>query len=111
MCPRDEYGNPRLQCTFRIAKSKTSVSAVSAFNFTSCVLPSSIIKGAAHFQILLVEKGTCFALWKDVIDNLSKYTDQGRNSIHFRILMKILMKKIHENCHENIHKKALKILY
>ena len=34
-----------------------------------------------HLQILLVEKGTCFALWKDVIDNLSKYTDQGRNSM------------------------------
>ena len=29
-----------------------------------------------QFQILLVEKGTCFALWKDVIDNLSKYTSQ-----------------------------------
>jgi hypothetical protein len=28
------------------------------------------------FQILLVEKGTGFALWKDVIDNLSKYTSQ-----------------------------------
>ena len=45
-------------------------------------------------QILLVEKGTCFALWKDVIDNLSKYTDQGRNSIHFRIFTKIFMKRL-----------------
>ena len=31
-----------------------------------------------QFQILLVEKGTCFALWKDVIDNLSKYTSQDQ---------------------------------
>ena len=29
-----------------------------------------------QIQILLVEKGTCFTLWKDVIDNLTKYTAQ-----------------------------------
>eukprot|EP00094_Tigriopus_californicus_P008076 TCALIF_07773-PA protein Name:"Protein of unknown function" AED:0.24 eAED:0.25 QI:0/-1/0/1/-1/1/1/0/439 len=29
-----------------------------------------------QIQILLVEKGTCFTLWRDVIDNLSKYTCQ-----------------------------------
>ena len=29
-----------------------------------------------QIQLLLVEKGTTFTLWKDVIDNLSKYTCQ-----------------------------------
>ncbi len=28
-----------------------------------------------QIQILLVEKGTCFVLWRDIIDNLSKYQE------------------------------------
>jgi hypothetical protein len=30
-----------------------------------------------QIQLVLVEKGTGFILWSDVIDNLSKYTRQG----------------------------------
>ncbi len=29
-----------------------------------------------RIQILLVEKGSCFTLWRDVVDNLSRYTAQ-----------------------------------
>ena len=27
-----------------------------------------------QIQLLLVEKGTCFALWRDIVDNLTRYT-------------------------------------
>ena len=35
-----------------------------------------------QIQLLLVEKGTCFALWRDVVDNLTRYTSTPDGLFH-----------------------------
>ena len=42
----------------------------------------SILFFKRQIQLLLVEKGTCFTLWQDVVDNLTRYSSTNDGLFH-----------------------------
>eukprot|EP00095_Tigriopus_kingsejongensis_P011490 snap_masked-scaffold56_size446035-processed-gene-1.3 protein:Tk11490 transcript:snap_masked-scaffold56_size446035-processed-gene-1.3-mRNA-1 annotation:"PREDICTED: uncharacterized protein LOC103522562" len=64
-------------------RSSTRVESLNSWNLLYTGIPVLLLdlgntksRQKRQIQILLVEKGTCFTLWRDVIDHLSKYTCQ-----------------------------------